>query len=77
MSWSLEEPEWPPVCECVYDEARDEVFRGNCSLHWHEDEAPGPSQVARKPPEVETGARPLAGRAGSKALIGRKLPTRE
>jgi hypothetical protein len=32
MSWSLEEPEWPPVCECQYDEARDVMGRGNCQL---------------------------------------------
>ena len=29
MSWSLEEPEWPPVCECQYDEFHDRMDRGN------------------------------------------------
>ena len=33
MSWSPEEPEWRPVCQCQYDEARDEMFRGDCPLH--------------------------------------------
>ncbi|MGD1098443.1 MAG: hypothetical protein ABSB35_41485 [Bryobacteraceae bacterium] len=33
MSWSLEEPEEPPICECKYDEARDEMDRDDCPFH--------------------------------------------
>jgi hypothetical protein len=33
MSWSLEEPEEPPICECKYDEARDEMDREDCLFH--------------------------------------------
>ena len=34
MSYSFEEPEWPAVCECKYDEARDEMDRENCPFHF-------------------------------------------
>ena len=33
MSFSFQEPDWPPVCECQYDEVRDEIDRGNCEIH--------------------------------------------
>lgn len=33
MSYSLREPEWPAVCECRYDEARDEMDREDCAFH--------------------------------------------
>jgi hypothetical protein len=35
VSYSMREPDWPPICECQYDEARDEMDRGNCPLHWN------------------------------------------
>lgn len=34
MSWSMIEPEEPAVCECKYDEARDEIDRGDCPFHY-------------------------------------------
>lgn len=48
MSYSLNEPEWPPVCECQYDKARDEVFRGNCPVHY-EEQAEASVPTERKP----------------------------
>jgi len=33
VSYSFQEPEWPAVCECKYDEARDEMDREDCQLH--------------------------------------------
>ena len=33
MSYSFREPEWPAVCECNYDEARDEMDREDCPFH--------------------------------------------
>jgi hypothetical protein len=33
VSYSLLEPEWPAVCECKYDEARDEMDREDCPFH--------------------------------------------
>jgi hypothetical protein len=33
VSFSFREPEWPTVCECKYDEVRDEVDRDDCSFH--------------------------------------------
>jgi hypothetical protein len=33
VSYSLREPEWPAVCECKYDEARDEMDREDCPFH--------------------------------------------
>jgi len=29
----MREPRWEPVCECKYDEARDEMDREDCLLH--------------------------------------------
>lgn len=54
MSYSFNEPEWPPICECTYDEARDEMFRGNCPLHYNDDQE-GLEQIhaARKPPAIQ------------------------
>ena len=33
MSYSFREPEWPAVCECKYDEPRDEMDREDCPFH--------------------------------------------
>jgi hypothetical protein len=33
VSYSFREPEWPAVCECKYDEARDEMDRDDCPFH--------------------------------------------
>jgi hypothetical protein len=33
MSWSLEEPEQPSICECKYDQTRDEMDREDCRFH--------------------------------------------
>jgi hypothetical protein len=33
VSYSFREPESPPVCECKYDEARDEMDRDDCPFH--------------------------------------------
>ncbi len=33
MSWSMIEPEDHPVCECTYDETRDEMDREDCAFH--------------------------------------------
>jgi len=33
VSYSFREPEWPDVCECKYDETRDEMDREDCPFH--------------------------------------------
>jgi hypothetical protein len=33
MSWSMLEPDDPPVCECKYDEGRDVIDRDDCPFH--------------------------------------------
>jgi hypothetical protein len=33
VSYSFCEPEWPAVCECKYNEARDEMDREDCPFH--------------------------------------------
>jgi hypothetical protein len=33
MSYSMQEPDWPFYCECIYDEERDETVREDCPLH--------------------------------------------
>jgi hypothetical protein len=53
VSYSMLEPEWPPVCECWYDELHDTMDRGNCCLHCDmEEEIPLPQEC--EPPEPET-----------------------
>ena len=37
VSYSFREPEWPPICECKYDEARDEMDREDCRFHCNMD----------------------------------------
>ena len=57
MSYSFREPEWPAVCECKYDEARDEMDREDCPFHCDlADKVAGqePQTVMRKKP-VPTG----------------------
>ena len=39
MSYSMEEPEWPLVCECRYDEVHDRMDREDCYLHGAMEEA--------------------------------------
>ena len=29
----MQEPEWPPVCECRYDAVQDRMDREDCFLH--------------------------------------------
>jgi hypothetical protein len=29
----MQEPEWPLVCECKYDEVRDRMDRDDCLFH--------------------------------------------
>jgi hypothetical protein len=53
MSWSMMEPEEPPICECKYDEARDEMDRGDCRFHYDlVDEVPQQEErmILRKKP---------------------------
>lgn len=62
MRWSIEEPDWPPVCECRYDEDRDVMFRGDCPLHCDLDEGDHHGaellRVERKPPvSIESASR--------------------
>lgn len=53
MSYSLQEPEWPQVCECMYDEIQDRMDRGNCCLHCDLEDSLGQADglpAERKPP---------------------------
>jgi len=53
VSYSMREPEWPPVCECKYDEVNDTVDREDCLLHCDMQDDPEPAEVLpaeRKPP---------------------------
>ena len=53
MSYSFLEPEWPAVCECKYDEARDEMDREDCPIHGNtgDDSAgAGPRAATRRRP---------------------------
>ena len=53
MSYSFREPEWPAVCECKYDEARDEMDREDCPFHCdpvdNSAEAGARTETRRKP----------------------------
>jgi len=34
----MQEPDWPPVCECKYDEASDQMDGDDCLIHWDLDD---------------------------------------
>lgn len=52
----MEEPEWPPVCECRYDEVQDRMDREDCCFHFDmEDELTLPQKspkALKKPAEI-------------------------
>jgi len=52
VSYSFREPEWPAVCECRYDEVRDEMDREDCPFHCDASDRPAEAAVylARKMP---------------------------
>ena len=55
VSYSMQEPEWPPVCECKYDEIRDKVDREDCPLHSSTEEklsAPAEDRMKIKKPGI-------------------------
>jgi hypothetical protein len=39
VSYRMEEPEWPRLCECRYDEVHDRMDREDCCLHCDREEA--------------------------------------
>ena len=57
MSYSFVEPEWPAVCECKYDERRDEMDREDCPFHFD-------LVDDRADEEAQTAPRKMAGRQG-------------
>jgi hypothetical protein len=65
MSYSMEEPEWPPMCECVYDEERDEIDRGNCQLHCNQEEARLDDPQRQAFPEAQALRKPATAEPGS------------
>ena len=50
MSWSMLEPEDPPVCECKYDEARDVMDREDCPFHCDLDDQTQPVEKEHRKP---------------------------
>ncbi len=52
MSWSMRLPEDPPVCECKYDEIRDEMDRDDCPFHCDLSDPTEDTRHGRKPPET-------------------------
>ena len=62
MSYSFLEPEWPAVCECKYDEARDAMDREDCPFHFDlvddkaDEEAIAPRMMPARQGDVKTPA---------------------
>jgi hypothetical protein len=53
VSYSMQEPEWAPVCECKYDEVHDRMDREDCVLHCDMVDDPEPplaNQITFKKP---------------------------
>jgi hypothetical protein len=51
----MREPDWPPVCECKYDEVHDTVDREGCLLHCDIQDDPEPAEnriVPKKPATI-------------------------
>jgi hypothetical protein len=54
MSYSMQEPDWPPVCECKYDEVHDTVDSEDCLLHFDMKEGTAPLPKKPQPQESRT-----------------------
>jgi hypothetical protein len=54
MSYSMQEPDWPPYCECRYDEVHDTVDSEDCLLHFDMEEGTIPLLKKRQPQESRT-----------------------
>ena len=61
VSYNMQEPEWPAVCECNYDEVHDRMDQEDCLLHCDIEEeapllqahqAPEPQTRLKKPPSA-------------------------
>ena len=62
VSYSMPEPEWPPVCECKYDEIHDKVDREDCLLHGNMEEKsslPIENRITLKKPALVAPLKPL------------------
>jgi len=62
-SYSFREPEWPAVCECKYDEARDEMDQEDCPFHCEladNSAAETARTVTRKRPTLDRNAKESA-----------------
>jgi hypothetical protein len=76
MSWSMLEPEEPPICESKYEEARDVMDRDDCSFHC--DLPPDTPEVIVQPVKPQASARKFrqARRVRCmKLLTNRRVPT--
>ncbi len=51
MSYSFQEPELPPYCECTYDEVHDTVDSEDCMIHFDMQEGTVPLLKKRQPQE--------------------------
>jgi hypothetical protein len=54
----MQEPEWPPVCECRYDEVHDRMDREDCCFHCDMEEEisePQERQITLKKPAAMAG----------------------
>ncbi len=57
MSYRMEEREWPPVCDCRYDEVHDRMDRKDCCLHYDTEEEvsqPKLPTALKKPTAITT-----------------------
>jgi hypothetical protein len=76
MSYSLREPEWPAVCECRYDESRDEMDREDCPFHCDPpNNAAGSRVLAATRKRAVRNAEPDAKESGMTATGWRPLET--
>lgn len=51
----MQEPEWPVVCECKYDETHDRMDREDCCFHCEvDDELSLPQESPKAPKKAVT-----------------------
>ena len=70
MSYSMQEPEWEPVCECRYDEVHDRMDREDCFFHCDMEE----EVASQEPDRAQEAGRGRQAQRQKRRMIMIKMP---
>jgi hypothetical protein len=71
----MQEPDWPPFCECKYDEVHDRMDREDCLLHCDIEEEISPP--LREPDHAQETGHNRKARQGERSMIKKPRPRRK